>query len=240
MKNKDNTKDMFKEFMVILLPGNVLRGIAMLGDDDVGKTALAQQFIEMTPGGKVILVSAIGCKDMKSLYNVILSTLDLDFTFESLEELEEKVLEILDDLDIKMMFIDDVDELLNEDNDDTRLNLDWLIDLMDASHIPLILIGTLDMENIVEERADRFSITRMYPFGNNDEFRGFLRGYERFLPLRKPSHLDQPPMSDKIHELSGGYIGKIVDILKKAAIAAIEDGIEKITIGHVERNAGLK
>ena len=70
------------------------------------------------------------------------------------------------------------------------------------------------------------------------------------MPLERASGLSREPLAKMIHDLSEGLIGEIVDIVARAAVAAIVGGDEQITgatlssLGYVplskRRNSALR
>ena len=53
------------------------------------------------------------------------------------------------------------------------------------------------------------------------------------MPLAHASNLSQPPLARMIHDQSEGLIGEVVDIVTRAAIAAVESREERITSSTV-------
>ncbi len=76
--------------------------------------------------------------------------------------------------------------------------------------------------------ASRFEPLLLPRWTEIDGFRGFVTGYGRLLPLRKPSHFGEAAMIRTLLELSGGITGKVTALLARAAEAAILDGSEQI------------
>jgi len=63
----------------------------------------------------------------------------------------------------------------------------------------------------------------------DENYLSFLVAFEKTLPLRKKSNLPgQEKLARKILEMSEGYLGEIVSILKELAVLAIKTGKEKI------------
>ena len=53
------------------------------------------------------------------------------------------------------------------------------------------------------------------------------------MPLAHASNLSRPPRAKMIPDLSEGLIGEVVDIVTRAAVAAVESGEERITSSTV-------
>jgi hypothetical protein len=62
-----------------------------------------------------------------------------------------------------------------------------------------------------------------------------LTSFERILPLREPSHLAELSMATLLRSWTEGTIGELSSLLRKAAIAAIETGEERITENILKR-----
>jgi len=68
-----------------------------------------------------------------------------------------------------------------------------------------------------------------------EDYLRLLASFEKLLPLEHSSALRDPAMAMKVLSLSEGTIGEISALLCRAAIAAIENGTERITIASLER-----
>ena len=64
-----------------------------------------------------------------------------------------------------------------------------------------------------------------------------LAAFEAALPLKRPSELTQRPLVQYLSAVSGGLLGEVSRLLNDAAEAAIRDGSERITLGHLEHVA---
>lgn len=224
------------KFIALILPqNNGPRGMALLGDDGVGKTATIREFTNRI-GKDCVFLSAKGLRDIRSLFSEIYRTMTAITTFfNNIEELKTSVFNAIDKFKPKIIFIDDIDDFLLQTNiDDSNSNLKALVNIMEIKNSAIGLIGSLQVENIIRSQPAYFKISKFEPFKNDREFRNFISRYERDLPLKKPSCLNKEPLANKIYQLSKGYIGRIADILKNTAIAALMDGTERITLKHLE------
>jgi hypothetical protein len=68
-----------------------------------------------------------------------------------------------------------------------------------------------------------------------EDYLRLLASFEKLLALEHRSDLLDPAMAIKVLSLSEGTIGEISALLCRAAIAAIENGTERITIASLER-----
>ncbi len=70
--------------------------------------------------------------------------------------------------------------------------------------------------------------------GPTEEFRGFLAGFVKGLPLHAPSDITGREAVHLLLIRSGGITGRITLILARAAEMAIRKGIESINVQGVE------
>ena len=78
--------------------------------------------------------------------------------------------------------------------------------------------------------ASRFPGVELPRWQENEDFRGFLAGFERQLPLRHASRLaDNRAMVSMVMSATGGITGQIRDLLSRAAEAVIRSKKECIT-----------
>ena len=84
----------------------------------------------------------------------------------------------------------------------------------------------------------------------DEDFATLLDSLEASLPLANASELSREPLAKIIHDLSEGLIGEVVEIVTRAAVAAIAGGEDRITgatlsdLGYVplsrRRNSALR
>lgn len=88
-------------------------------------------------------------------------------------------------------------------------------------------------------RSDDQLVNRFEPFAlplwqDDKEYRRLLATLEAALPLRKPSHLDDPVMAGRILATAEGVLGEIIAVVVKAAVLAVETGTEAIPARMIE------
>ena len=83
----------------------------------------------------------------------------------------------------------------------------------------------------------RFTPLELPRWSESEEFRRLLAAFEAALPLKRPSELTQRPLVQYLSAVSGGLLGEVSRLLNDAAEAAIRDGSERITLGHLEHVA---
>lgn len=102
----------------------------------------------------------------------------------------------------------------------------------------IVALGTRDA--LVAMQTDAQIASRFPPFElprwqENEDFRGFIAGFERHLPLRQPSRLaDSRAVVSLVMAATGGITGRVTTLLSRAAEAAIRSRKEHITLETLE------
>jgi GTPase SAR1 family protein len=132
---------------------------------------------------------------------------------------------------IKMLIIDEIHNMLSGRNDKQREFQNWLRYLGNELKIPIVCVGTKDAYLAI--RSDPQLENRFEPFllpvwKEDEEYESLLASMVSILPLKNPSNLNHPEISRYILEKSGGILGEIFTLLRRAAILAIETEREVI------------
>lgn len=218
--------------------------ILIVGDSNNGKTALLNRFnmkneafiCEKTNNliNPVLLIQAPPEPDERRFYNAILEKLFAPSkTSERLDSRQNRVIKLLQKLEVKVLVIDEIHHVLAGTPKKQRLFLNVLKYLSNELRIPLVCAGTKLAFNAIQtdhQLSNRFEPNILRRWKNDLEFKRLLLSFERILPLKKESGLVQNHISSKILSMSDGLIGEVSKILELASIFAIEDGSEKITI----------
>lgn len=145
--------------------------------------------------------------------------------------LESNIVNIFYEYKVKMLIIDEIHNLLAGRNDKQHIFLNVLRYIGNAAKIPIVCVGTKDAYLAI--RSDPQLENRFEPFvlstwkaGN--EYNSLLASIVSILPLKKPSNLNNPRISQYILEKSDGILGEIFTLIRRAAILAIETGSETI------------
>jgi hypothetical protein len=141
----------------------------------------------------------------------------------------------------RVLILDEAQHLCHSRNRDRAVVLDTIKAFSTTSQINVICAGTPAVER--EFRSDpqierRFSVTRFTPWTAGSALQRFVGTYERARPLRLPSRLSQPEMIRALITETGGITHRIVQCLNSAAMVAVHEGIERITMDllKVERS----
>jgi hypothetical protein len=86
-----------------------------------------------------------------------------------------------------------------------------------------------------KQMSRRFQKVHLDDWEESEGFRSFLAGWERQLPLRKPSNLDNEELVTYLLAKTLGRMDDVVQILRAAACYAITSGQECITVELLEK-----
>ena len=132
----------------------------------------------------------------------------------------------------KVLVIDEIHNVLQGTVPEQRAFLAFLKNLTNSLYLPIVAAGTQDAVrtlNTDEQFGDRFDVAGLPRWRLDAEYRKLLASWERLMPLRHPSGLDDREIATKLFDLSNRTIGSMTKIVKAATVAAIEGGQERIT-----------
>jgi hypothetical protein len=133
----------------------------------------------------------------------------------------------------RALIFDEIQHLCHSRSRDRAVVLDTVKALSTTCQMSVICAGTPAV--IADFHADpqierRFSVTPLEPWKPGVALDRFLATYERARPLRRPSRLNTPTLVAALLAETGGTTHRIMQALNSAAIVAIHDGIEHITL----------
>lgn len=132
---------------------------------------------------------------------------------------------------VKMLIIDEIHNMLASRNDKQREFQNALRYMGNALRIPIVCVGTKDAYLAIRsdpQLENRFEPFLLSSWKENEEYESLLASIISILPLRKPSNLNSPEISKFIFKKTGGVLGEIFTLLRRAAILAIENNSEAI------------
>ena len=115
-----------------------------------------------------------------------------------------------------------------------RTNLHGKYDYPNQLQCAIVVLGTRDALAAMQtdpQIASRFPGFELARWQENEDFRSFLAGFERQLPLRQASRISASrAMVSAIMSATAGVTGRISNLLSRAAEAAIRSKKECITV----------
>jgi len=221
------------------MPGRLL-----VGDVNNGKTVILKQFFKLnspkivSPSRELhipVLFFRAFKSDEKLFYTSILNSIGISYTPQESKFLTlQRTVYLLKKVKVKFIIIDEFQNILSTGNMNQQRN--FLVILKEFSNemkVPIVLCGTKDAKYAINTDPNvrsRFDEIELKSWTRDEEYLRMLMSFEKILPLRKTSNLHHTDLSNKILKMSGGTLGFIKEIIDRAAILAIRNKTEKITI----------
>lgn len=233
-----------------------MRNILIVSETNNGKTRIALRFLRRhkatlslaQPSVVPLLYVEATASDEARFYNAILEELPVyKHAQSSRSDLKEThVLRAMRDCGIRMLLIDEFQNLLNAPPQKQNNFRRVIKTLGNQLMIFIVGLGTREAFNVITsdpQLANRFQVVVLPKWQFEDdkrsdkpsEYRQFLASFERLLPFDEASDLGNDPMATKIYALSEGTIGEATDLLRDAAIWAVRNGCPRVTEEALER-----
>ncbi len=183
----------------------------------------------------VISLQMLSTADPKRFYNSVLNKISSAggeyVRFYLTEPFENYMVATFQKYKVKKLIIDEIHNMLAGRKDKQREFQNLLRYVGNALRIPIVCLGTKDAYLAI--RSDQQLENRFEPFllpvwKDDEEYASLLASMVSILPLKNPSNLNHPEISRFILEKTGGILGEIFTLLRRAAILAIETETEVI------------
>lgn len=197
-----------------------LEGMTITGESGTGKTSIILEFIRLqkrrsNPNFEHHPVTHIFLKDaitgLMGLYSALLAPYNSLYANPkvrkreriSVDILEQSLIYTLKTTGTRLIFIDEFQHALGRNR---QAVLNQLKRTMVVSQVPFIIVGTPDIEYILNsdpQLADRCPVkeySRLKYSFYDDDFKEFVGCYEEFLPFPEQSGLNDDSIAEKIFE----------------------------------------
>lgn len=215
--------------------------VLVAGRSGNGKSSIINRFVKLHPptqsptGGPVVTVlraEVPGSPDESALWSAMLTALLV--THNPKERAPLKFIQLktmLRTLGTRVLVLDEFNNVIRAGKRAGDL-LAQLKNLSNELMLSIAAFGTPDAANALTlepQMKSRFQPHALDKWECTKEYATFLATYEKLLPLAKPSNLSSTDMAKGLHLMGGDTIGGTVNVLKEAAVLAIESGEERIT-----------
>lgn len=215
----------------------------IVGERGNGKSSIAEHFAKRFSGRDddalerrelpVLLIESPSAPFEARIYQQILRDLFSPFHPKTpVPQLRYQVERTLTELGTRMLMLDEIHHLLDGNAVQQRQCLNSLKSLANTVGVVIVGFGTKRAEHAIstdDQLANRFEVLDLPNWPNDANWHSMLASFERYLPLRRPSHLTDPPLASLLHTKSGGWLGDLVQYLRRAGKKAITSGTERIT-----------
>lgn len=221
-------------------------GMLLYGPSTNGKTTILKQFIRLHKPGEyqdgegnmiemhpVLYIMAPPTPDESRLYANILSGLHVPYRerdpITTKQSLVEHYLKLMN---THLLIIDEIHNVLSGTYAKRRIFMNALKNLSNTLSLSIVLSGTYEAMSAIsvdDQIRSRFRPMELPIWENDQHFAIMMATLEKMLPLRKSSDLyTNKKLLAQIHHKCSGSIGEAINLVKFAAIKAIESGSESI------------
>jgi hypothetical protein len=238
-------EELFDHPRIVRMPNMLI-----VGPSNNGKTQILRHFEEKHKPDPnkdgdysivpVLFVEAPGKPDIGAFYDRILEAVWQPYSIRAKDpEKELEVKKVLRSIQLKVLMIDEIQHLVAGGQAKQREFRNSLKSLGNQLQISIIAAGVNEAFNAFntdEQLSNRFEPEFLPKWSLNNEYGDLLESFERRIPLRKPSNLRaDPAIAQKVLWMSEGILGEIHEVLKRAAILAIKEKTEQITLKIIEK-----
>jgi hypothetical protein len=236
------------EFLRFSPPQTRAAGLVVSGPPGSGKSMLASAVTrrygpQMSDGVRaatlpVLSISMTNAREAKTLYSRMLMSLGVPDPARYVgSDRERRALELCRAAGVRLLVVDEIQDVLTSTPRQQRIALDTLKFLMNELSLPIVALGTAHAPDAmqVDEHLNARMRYRALPVWENDAvLANFLDAFERVLPLKLPSHLASPAIAKVLLRISKGELSSLVKCLCFAAAHAATDGVERILPAALE------
>lgn len=238
-------EELFNHPRIVRMPNMLI-----VGASNNGKTQILRYFEKKhkpdpNPQGDysivpVLFVEAPGKPDIGGFYDKVLEAVWQPYSIRAKDsDKEREVKKILRSIHLKVLMIDEIQHIIAGGQAKQREFRNSLKSLGNELQISIICAGVEEAFNAFNtdsQLSNRFEPEFLPKWNMNDEYGDLLESFERRLPLKKPSNLrGDPTIAQKVLWMSEGILGEIHEVLKRAAILAIKEKTEQITLKLIEK-----
>ena len=230
--------------------GNLL----IVGESNNGKTTLIEKFHSVhgqssinsdnEPVKPIIVAESPPSADEKSLYLSLLDRFHAPHrTTAPATQLRFQAIHLLRQCHTRMLIIDEFHSLLTGTARKQAEVMNAIKFLCNELQIPIVGVGTHVAVSVLHtdpQHASRFEVAVLPRWKLDPAFQKLLVGFQRTLPLKRPSNLAGKEMAKELHVISTGNLGNLRELLVGCARKAIEKGTERITPEIVKSMSWLR
>ncbi|MGF6494154.1 hypothetical protein ABIE56_002345 [Luteibacter sp. 621] len=236
--------------MLVRSKGRVrARGAVVSGAGGSGKTMLANAILRRYPevGNSegvdamrpVIRITMTNAREANKVFSRTLRALGCPHVAGySLDEREELVVELLRAAQVRMLIIDEIQDILKRSARQMENTFEGIKYLMNEAGISILALGTEHAQQAMmreEHLVTRFRSIKLPPWRTGPLLANFLDELETCLPLPERSRLSMPAIQRLLVTASGGRLDIIVERVVFAAALAIEDDVRRVDERYLER-----
>jgi hypothetical protein len=227
------------------------RGMLIYGQSGMGKSALTWKFQSMHPPVErndkeltfrpVVSIVCPARPEPRLILSRILKIFDpLAFDKGSADHMYHRVIGYFKECQVKMLQIDDIDGLVDTGTQrQLKATMAEIRKLSDSTGVSIIMTGIPTCERMLSpdpRLASRFRTFELPEVKDGDDYKKFLYAKESTIPLPRPSNLWSKEKRLFLLNNCNRIRGDIIDTVNEAAVQAILDGSDSVTLQRLEQN----
>ena len=206
----------------------------LVGESRTGKTVSCEAYTlrnkpkqegRQTPIIPVVYIMPPSKCGAKDLFKEIIEYLRYRAVKGTVSDFRSRAMEVLKGCEVEMLIIDEADRLKPETFPDVR-------DINDKLQIAVVLVGTDRLDAVIkrdEQVYNRFRSHRRFGKLKGEDLKTTVATLEeKVLKLPVASNLTSQAMLKILMKATEGYIGRLDEILREAAIKSLSRGFKKI------------
>jgi len=222
-------------------------GMAIVADSNNGKTEILKHFINSNQtvrfddrvNVRILDIEAPPVPSLPQLYAKILNRIGDPRAEKGVASMRlERLIILLTRLEVECLVVDEIHNVLAGSPVQQRAFLNMLKHISNELKSPVIIAGTNKVDTVIGtdyQVQSRYPVYKLPLWEPNNELAEFLVRLEATLPLRNESRIWE--RTGELYQLSGGVIGNIVGIVRRAAYESIKSGSDKITFKSLKHSA---
>jgi len=227
-------------------PSQRMTGLTLSGPTNNGKTTIIRAFMAEMNGHVTaadaerrdyLYIETPPFPSASMLFTAILTAAgDLKAQKGTMTQKMFRVQHILPQIGLRMLFLDEIHNVLAGSQKQTEVFLNTLKSLSNHLRLPVVLIGTENAVHVLRTDAqvlNRFPTVELPYWPSDASFHQLVRAVLSTFPLQRPPRLTAAALQ-RLHKVSGGALGGVVQVLQRAAALAIKDGSEELTPKFLE------
>jgi len=206
---------------------------------NMGKTTLIDRFLalyrratEDSGASTVVSMQAPPTVDEKRFYAAFLEALPALVPDTTVTRLAAMVRRQLEARNVRLLIIDEMQHILGQRPAAVQVVLNTLKCLSNELSISIAGFGTGEAKSLIKSDphlAERFDVVGLPEWAKKTKWTvDVVREKVAWFPLRQPTEVDRALM-DMLRRVAGNLPGRWLDYLERAALEAINSGVERIT-----------
>ncbi len=222
-----------------------MENLLLIGESGMGKTMLIRKFERQTMPSfdedsgvqhlPVVVMLMPPQPTEIAFFNQLLKAMNAPaashfaYSFPS----REAAFRLLRHLGTRVVVIDEINSVLSGTPRQQRIFLQLLRFLSNELRVALVGVGVPEARHALLSDSQlriRFTDVELPPWVPGENLRDFVTRLTWSMPLRQPSPVDSPKLRRLLMDRTGGITLGICKALERAAVSAIQDGTERITL----------